>query len=294
MGKPLTTLFLSHIPNACDATGFTRLEPVLARIVAEARRAWPDVSLDAAVFVAHLASQCPRDAEIPAHLQSIAAADLYLACACANGDVAAHRAFDRAYLSRLPTLVRRLNLSKTLLDDVTQTLREKLLLARDGTPPKIAGFSGRGSLLAWLRVAAVRAAIDECRARPGLDPALVESVDETAIAGTDPELGFVRKRYGAEFQAAFRDAINALTSRQQTILRLYFLESLTVENLGRMYNVDKSTVSRWLHSTREELLATTKVRLQERLRLSNAEVGSLVRVLKSRLDLSIASALKPS
>ena len=48
-----------------------------------------------------------------------------------------------------------------LVEEVKQVLRVQLLVARDGKPPGIGGYKGKGPLRGWLRITATREAVDE-------------------------------------------------------------------------------------------------------------------------------------
>ncbi|HYI02244.1 hypothetical protein [Hyalangium sp.] len=58
--------------------------------------------------------------------------------------------------------------------------------------------------------------------------------------------------------------------------------------LGELFRVNQSTVSRWLKSARQTVYEETKRRLQARLGLSAREFQSFLAVLDSQLDLSMS------
>ena len=78
-------------------------------------------------------------------------------------------AFDREVLSQVGLLLGRMQPTPQLVDDTRQALREKLLVAAPGARPRIGEYAGRGPLQAWVRVAAVRAALDILRAAGARD-----------------------------------------------------------------------------------------------------------------------------
>src|SRR5581483_4498624 len=96
---------------------------------------------------------------------AVAGSDLYLACACARGVPAALAALDRAVLLRVPAFICRVSTDAAFADEVRQQLRERLLVAPPGGAPKIAEYGGAGALHAWVRVAALRTALNLRRNR---------------------------------------------------------------------------------------------------------------------------------
>src|SRR5262249_54950430 len=116
----------------------------VAQALAEARAAWPRVRFDEARFAARLAEQIATEGDLD-H-----AADLLLATACAAGDPAAHAALEEHYLADVPAALGRFRPSRDFVREVLQALRTKLLVSTTGAP-KIAEYSGRGPLAAWIR-----------------------------------------------------------------------------------------------------------------------------------------------
>jgi RNA polymerase sigma factor (sigma-70 family) len=71
----------------------------------------------------------------------------------------------------------------------------------------------------------------------------------------------------SEFRSAVREAFATLSPRQRYLLRLHFIDRLSTAEMGKLYSVDQSTVSRWLRSARQAVFEETKRRLMERRRL---------------------------
>jgi RNA polymerase sigma-70 factor (ECF subfamily) len=257
------------------------LEPRLRAILDEGAAEWPGVRLAPADFAAHLARHAPGTAELAA----LRAGDLYLACACARGEPHAIAAFEKHYLSKVePALAQ-----GTPVDDVMQSLRETMLVARRERPPGIADYSGRGSLAGWLRVAAVRVAQRLRKGEASAAPALEDAAQGILV---HPELDFIKARHRAEFEAAFRAALLALPARDRSLLRLHYVESLSVEAVGALHGVHRATATRWLATSRQLLVDDLRRRLAESLRLSRHEVDSLVKLLRSTLEVSLRRALQ--
>src|SRR5207237_8222433 len=113
-------------------------------------------------FARHLAERLPASADgaaLDAVMSQLSLSELYLACACSEGISTGLAAFEQAYLSRLPLQLSHLRQSDDVLDDVCQQVRGLLLLRTPhGGPPGISAYGGRGRLMSWVRVAAVRVA----------------------------------------------------------------------------------------------------------------------------------------
>jgi RNA polymerase sigma-70 factor (ECF subfamily) len=256
---------------------------VTARLYQDGRRAWPDVALAAEVFAAHLAALHPGGA--PDDLSS----DLYLACACAGGDPAAIAALDRDFLATLDPALGRLG-DDAFIAEVKQTLREKLLVAPAGGRPRIADYAGTGNLRGWLKVAAVRTAISLRRREHPAEP--LDGPLDVAAPDADPELRFLQEKYRAEFRAAFTEAAARLSSRDRNVLRYQALDGLSIDEIGALYGVHRATAARWIGRARELLVAGTRKALQARLGVDRDELDSVMRLIESRLDLSLRSLMR--
>ncbi len=267
------------------------LEALLGRLLDEARAAWPGIALPVPAFLAHLAERLPQDVEATAALATVHASDLYLACACAAGDVQAVALFEDRFMASVARFLVGIDDRPVEVDEVKQMLRMRLLVAEPGQAPHIAEYAGRGPLGAWLRRAAVRLLLARRRARSSEGPLVPEAVSLPS-AVPDPELLYLKVRYGPDLDAAFREALGALSERERTLLQLYFVNGLTADTLAAMYRVAESTVRRWLAESRAHIVDETRRRLAIRLDISDADCQSLVAVLQSQLDLSVLKLLK--
>lgn len=268
----------------------TDVERQLAAHLAAAHASFPQLVLGADEFIAHLASHL-ADSPSPARaLADLHGADLFLACACAQGLPGAVEELERRHAPDWEGTLRRLDSSAAFADEVRQLLREKLFVARSGKPPGIAAYSGAGSLGGWLRVTVRRTALNVRRRTP---PAPNRS-DELMGLGSplaDPELDHLRRTYQPEFERAFRDALDTLSARERNLLRLHYLDGVSGQRLSEMYRVHASTISRTLSAARLKLHEETRQRLTERLGLTTSQVASLLGLVLSRLEVNLASAL---
>jgi RNA polymerase sigma-70 factor, ECF subfamily len=287
-GTPFSRTFLGALagPLRERAAGWDDLDGRLGRLLAAARAAHPGLAVADEAFLAHLAARLPDDATADA-LDALRAADLYLACACLAGAGPALAAFEAHCMGEVDAALRRMNLSAGA-DDVKQTLRHELFLADADRRPKIASYDGAGDLRAWVRVTAVRLALKQLRKGRHETPVDDERLLDIPAGGEDADLAQLKESYRDTFKAAFADAFAGLPPRDQNLLRQQFLDGLSIDELGALYRVHRSTAARWLATARERLLDGTRERMMERVRVSAGECDSILRIVQSRLDLSIS------
>jgi RNA polymerase sigma-70 factor (ECF subfamily) len=209
--------------------------------------------------------------------------DLDVAAKALQGDAAALRALDEL-LAAIPDWVSRLSLSASELDELTQRVRELLLV---GASPKLKEYSGQGPLGAWLRVVTVRLATRElARTRP------TESLDGatlTTLSSQSPEAQLARAKWQALFDDALKAAFAALTEEQRTLFRLQFRQGLTLDQIAKVLQVHRATVARHIAEARERLWDDLTTRLKARLGTAeNDDVETLLRDFRSRLDVSLS------
>lgn len=259
-----------------------RLAETLAALVGAARAAWPQVDLDEARFIEHLRRRAPDT------LEELRAADLYLACACLAGDTVALATLDAKIITGIDKAVAGVDASPAFIDEVRQAVREKLLV---GAAPRLAEYSGHGSLLAWARTVAVRLALNLKRevVREVADDEVLSAMP---FAGRDLELDYVRAQHREDFVAALVESLKALDQRQRNLLRLSYVDRLSIDQLGAMYGAHRATAARWLTDARNELLTGTRARLAERLRLTQSDLTSLLEALRSNLEISLGPLLR--
>lgn len=256
------------------------LEEELADVVARARAAWPDIHVEAFRFVSYLGARAATDQPPLLALRAMHTDDLYIACACVDRDPAAAVEVERRHLQPARGYIRRS--APDLADDVHMAVAADLLVGQDGAPG-IARYSGRGALGAFVRLAAIRRSMHLKRGRK-----------ETAVADLEPgvdadvEVELLKRMYAPEFQAAFAVAIASLEPSARAAMKMHFLDGMTLEAIGAIYRVNKSTVSRWITTARRDLFDEARRLFSERLRLPASEVDSLMELLQSRVQLTLS------
>jgi len=255
-------------------------------LLARAHAAWPASWLSDAAFLAHA-----RSFGAPAgEMAELHAADLYLACACARGVPEAIAALEREHFTRIREFAASVDSSPEFVKELSQRLRERVLVGENDQPPRIAGYSGRGSLGGWVRVAAVRLARDIVRSERARDA----REDNNAIAPQelDPELGYLKRAYGNAVSRAVQDALEALDGEARTLLKMHYVDGLSIEQVGVAFGKSRATSARMLAAARMTLLADIRTRLTATVGVRPDEADSLLAFVRSRLDVSIGHALR--
>jgi RNA polymerase sigma-70 factor (ECF subfamily) len=187
-----------------------------------ARAAWPEVQLSPQTFLEHLASSLRargRADDPAAWAARLHLSDLYLACGCLAGDEAALRGFE-PILQAVPGILRSLSTDPGFVGDVRATVAEELFVHRPGKSPKIARYSGEGSLRSWFTVIVQRTALGLKRGAGNVPLASTDDFSDLLIGGFDPELELLREKFLPQLQSAMREAAGRLTRRDRIILRL--------------------------------------------------------------------------
>ena len=253
------------------------------------RTSWPDVALDRERFAAHAAKLDPEAARrFPA--------DVYLTAACLAADPAALTAFDRELLAAARGAIHEIVGTPTLVDEALQRLRASLLVGDDGTP-RLASYAGRGPLRAWVGIAGARTALmmlrSQKRARevsaPDDDDEWISAL--ATISTANPELDLLKRQYATAFAAALRDAVSALEPRLRAVLRMSFVDALSIDEIGTVYAVHRATAARWIQRACDDVFAETRRLLAERLSLTSSELDRMTALVQSQLEVSLSQLL---
>lgn len=255
----------------------------LEHLTGLARAAWPQVELADALWRAHVQGAAARGAiRFPA--------DLYLACACAHGVPAALQAFEDHHVAQISAATLRVSGSSALLDEVRQLVRERLLVRRPDAAPRIAEYTGQGPLWRFVRVTALRVALNLMR--PGWrEEGDLEAVMEAATIERDPELEYLKLRSATEFKAVLAEVLAGLLPETRNLLRMHLVDRLDSARLAVIFGRDRSTMSRRLTRTLDGLAEEVRRQLGQRLRLSDSELDSLRGMLSQQMDLSLSRLL---
>jgi RNA polymerase sigma-70 factor (ECF subfamily) len=259
-------------------------QDALAAIHAAGAAAWPQLRVLRSDFASYASGVSLSQAA------SAFAGDVFLACACLAGDPRALLELERLLAAQVPLFVQRIDRATDFVDEVRQRVRELLL---QGDPPKLARYSGMGALLAWLRVVTIRAALDIKRAASDQEPAIGNDIAEhMAIHAADPELDLMKQRFHGMFDQAMVAAVGQLTARQRGVLRLYLVGELNIDEIGKIYDVHRSTIARWISTAQRTVLDGVRAHLRDRYDLNTADLRSLGRLVRSELQVSLSRLLR--
>jgi RNA polymerase sigma-70 factor, ECF subfamily len=264
------------------------LESALEQIVDRAHAKWPNVKLSDEVFLSRLGARVKESSSVVGMLGRLRTSDLFVAWAAEGHDETAIKSIITHTRKTLEGALAPMNLAAHERDEVLLRLQERVFV---GEKPRIGSFSGTGSIGTWLAAAVVRLAIDAKRAvRPEdeLNDELASAVADTS----DLELELIRKRYQSEFRDAFHSAFLALTLDERNLVRLTFIDRLSIDALGAMTGLHRSTVARRIAALRDELAKGTRKRLQEKFRLTASDVNSLMRVVVTAFDTSLGGMMR--
>lgn len=272
-----------------DTTGdLPELVDALRALTETGRAAWPALTLASANFVAHVRRHLTTAPDPVAAARSLNAPDLYLACACLHRVPGAIEVFVDKYLTHMPALLAGCPDALPLADEVGQVLREKLLVGTAESPPRIIQYQGRGSLVRWVQVTAVHTAL---KLKPSRAHAGEERIMDL-LAIEDPEMGYLKDLYAGKVKRAFEEAFAGLLAEQRTLLRLHFLDGLSTSALAVFLRRHRATAARQVVSALDALQDGVRRSLHERLAMDPSEIDSVVRLVRSRLDLSLHRLLK--
>ncbi|HEY4057906.1 MAG TPA: sigma-70 family RNA polymerase sigma factor [Kofleriaceae bacterium] len=277
-----------------DRMGQTLSSPALAALDAhleaastETRAKYPALAMEDDIWLDALADRI--DTDLPEAITPLALADIYLVGACLANRPPALAALERVVRSEATRATARLgSAARTPVEDLVQELLLKLVV---GDARKLAGFSGHGSLEAWLRIAAIRTAISLGRKRQehAIDG---EELEALADDGDDQALAFLKSSYREQFKRAFSEALAALPKRSRTLLRLQINDQLTIEEIGAFYSVSRATGARWLADARTELVTGTRKLLSTALGLPADELAQLMQLVASNLYATLPRLLR--
>lgn len=182
----------------------------------------------------------PRQKE--SFLRSLHLTDLALAHACARGTEAAWKRFLKLYRNPLIETATKITASASLGEELADALYAELygLRERDGERKSpLDSYSGRGSLLSWLRATLVQRHHDHWRSTHRETP--IDDFDCPAPAQVSPIPSEL-----AALTGAMVHILQGIPAADRFLLAAYYLDGQTLGQIGRTLYVHEATISRRL------------------------------------------------
>jgi RNA polymerase sigma-70 factor (ECF subfamily) len=244
------------------------------------------VRVDEGDFLAFLGARAPSGPP-----EAERCAELFLAFACSRGDAEAVRTLEERYMPAVVRQLERRAPSPGLAQEALQSVREILYVAPPGRTAKIADYAGTGPLAGFLRIIASRVMLRSMQKEERFVP-LGEQVAARVAEQHDAELAIAKRRYGAELQSALQESYRACSAEDRSLLCYRYVEGCSVDQLAAIHRVHRATAARWLRRAEETMIGQCLRTLRERLGVNENDLMSVLRLIRSQLQLSVQSAFR--
>jgi RNA polymerase sigma-70 factor len=208
----------------------------------------------------------PDPSEVETYLKSLHLEDLALACACSQGIDNAWEFFIAHFREDLRRAASAMLRASGRADDArAEELADSLYAELYGVRSAADGrrkslfeyFHGRSKLSTWLRAVLAQKQVDLFRTSGKTVSLEAEMEKETPreLPGraesvpADPD----RQKYLGRFDKALSAALTGLMARDRMILACYYVDQLTLAEIGRLLREHESTISRHLDRLRRAL-----------------------------------------
>src|SRR5271163_4130186 len=256
-------------------------------------------------------STVPDARTMQAYLDSLHAADLALACACGEGNAAAWDFFMTRYRPELYRAGRAIA-GESAGRELADSLYAELYGLREVAGQRKSLFDyflGRSKLTTWLHAILAQRHVDGIRRARRTEPlkegeagehasatqqgslrnASATSFANSAASSPDPE----RNRFLAILQMVLTAALEELAPRDRLRLAYYYVEGLTLAEIGRLVGEHEATVSRKLERTRREIRKRVEGALRQEKKLSAAQLQLCYEYAQEEWPFDLTRALSP-
>lgn len=187
--------------------------------------------------------------------------ELAMARGCALGREAAWQRFLAQYREPLSRIAAELTRSASVGEELADSLYSELfgLTEREGKRcSPLLRYSGRGSLIGWLRAVLAQRRVDAYRRTRREAPL------EDDLAAAIPATQSLDLEQPRHLRPSLEGAISKLCAEERFLLSAYYLDARTLDELSRVLRVHEATVSRKLkratEHVRKELLKALRAR----------------------------------
>jgi RNA polymerase sigma factor (sigma-70 family) len=244
----------------------------------------------------------PETKAIDSYLTTLHITDLALACACSLGNAAAWDSFVAQFRPELYRAARAIA-GESAGRELADSLYAELYGLRESSAGERKSlfdyYHGRSKLTTWLRAILSQRHVDEIRRgrrTESLDAREGEGSSETLPATNQAAEGLFdpeRRKYLAILQATLTAVLGSLAPRDRLRLTYYYVEELTLAEIGRLLGEHEATVSRKLERTRKELRHQVDAALRER-KLSEAQLRLCYEYAQKEWPFDLTLQLRPA
>lgn len=249
-----------------------------------ARAAWEGIARPASVDAS----------QIPQLLDALRVKDLALALGCARGDESAWDTFLSQYRATLYEAAAAFTHDDTQARELADSLLAELYgldASGGGRRSRFAYFHGRSSLKTWSRAVLYQEFVDEYRRRRRLEPipegAAEPASAESALSEND------ERHYDACLSEAVESALGGLSPPDKLLLCYYYVQQLTLREIGRLRGEHEATVSRHLETLRRRLRKRIEGYLRHVRKLTAFEIDRCLDFAARGLGVELDRILKP-
>jgi RNA polymerase sigma-70 factor len=245
-------------------------------------------------------AQLPKNSAIESYLESLHVADLALAGACSAGNSAAWDLFIAQYRPELYRAARAIA-GESQGRELADSLYAELFGLRESAGQRKSLFDyfhGRSKLGTWLRAILAQRHVDELRRASRIEPLEDPSGDSHGEIAAARELISVsqppdldRERFLAILQAALTAVLAALDSRDRLRLACYYVNDLTLAQIGRLMGEHEATVSRKLERTRRDVRKGVETLLRTEKKLTESQLFLCFEYARSEWPFDLSATL---
>ncbi|HEV2350930.1 MAG TPA: RNA polymerase sigma factor [Terriglobia bacterium] len=233
-------------------------------------------------------------AEIPKLLSALRSEDLALALGCARGNEEAWNTFCAKFRAILYEAALAIAHQEVEARELADSLLAELYGLDTSSPARssrFAYFHGRSSLKTWLRAVLHQRYVDEYRRSSRLVQ-LPEDPPETAEAET-PVSEDEDRRYAECLGEAVEATLKEIPADEKLLLGYYYVQELTLKQIGRLTSEHEATISRHLEALRKKLRKRIEAHLRNVKKLSAFELDRCLDFASRGVIMNMERALKP-
>jgi RNA polymerase sigma-70 factor (ECF subfamily) len=239
---------------------------------------------------------------VESFLDSLQLGDLALSAACSAGNATAWDTFVAQYRPELYRAARAIA-GDSQGRELADSLYAELFGLRESEGERkslFEYFHGRSKLGTWLRAILAQRHVDNIRraARTeSLDePAQIdegdrrprrEVVSPAADAASDPE----RETFLAILQATMKSVLSALEPRDRLRLAYYYVDELTLAQIGKLMGEHEATVSRKIERTRRDVRKRVEASLRQEKKMSEAQLAQCLEYARDEWPFDLSTTL---